>query len=184
MQTQFPLLDPDVIHPIHQAAVALSRSHGFAAHEREDIEQDLLLHVWMRRTRFDASRGSPGSFATIVARSQAISKVRHRMCAKRSPLREQCSLNQHVVDGDGRTVEVHETIAGEPGTAAASHDLRQDVATILASMSALHRAIAVALGNGTLNVVVRERNIQLEDVERHIAEIRKTFEDAGMRDYL
>ena len=49
----------------------------------EDVVQDVFMHLWRRPDSFDASRGSLGSFLTMMARSRALDRWRRAPRASR-----------------------------------------------------------------------------------------------------
>jgi len=44
---------------------------GLSAEERQDVEQELLLELLERESRYDASRGQPGTFTGLVSQHRA-----------------------------------------------------------------------------------------------------------------
>jgi RNA polymerase sigma-70 factor, ECF subfamily len=44
----------------------------------EDVVQDVFMHLWRKPASFDASRGSLGSYLTMMARSRALDRWRTR----------------------------------------------------------------------------------------------------------
>lgn len=108
MQTSFSLFDPEITVLVRNSARKLCRSPGFSRDEFEDIQQELLLHLWERRHLYDPTKASPAGFACMLIKRKVISMVRHRNAEKRSPRREQCSLNESVRDCDGRSVARHQ----------------------------------------------------------------------------
>jgi RNA polymerase sigma-70 factor (ECF subfamily) len=57
-------------------------------HEAEDVVGDVLLELWHRHERFEASRGSAVSYLLLVTRSRCIDRLRKRRSSgeKRLPV--------------------------------------------------------------------------------------------------
>lgn len=66
-------LDWHELHPIVDTTV---RRHVRDSGEAEDTVQDVLVELWLKRDRFDDAAGTPGGWATTVARRRAIDRVR------------------------------------------------------------------------------------------------------------
>lgn len=164
----------------------LCRRPGFTPSDREDIEQALRADLLERLPRFDASKAGLNTFIARVIERKTISIVRHRFAEKRSPEREECSLNDEVRDGDGRLVDRHQTTPEAASVWQRLHDLTRDVSDLRERLeSDLHRRVMDALGRGgTINSVANELGIPRRAVERCMAELREVFEDAGLREYL
>lgn len=164
----------------------LCRRPGFCLSDREDIEQDLWVHLLLRLPQFNPNRGSLKTFIARVIERRVISLIRHRQAERRAPDREECSLNDPVLDADGRVVDRHQTTPEAARDWQRRHDLEHDVASIRDRLrSAAARAVVDALGRGgTINSIVSELGISRRTAERHVAELRRVFGDAGLRDCL
>lgn len=171
---------------VHAKARRLSRRNGFNRSDEADIRQQLTLHLVQRARTFDESRGPWEVFVSYILDKQCISLWRQRLAARRSPRREQFSLNELVRDGDGRGAERHEI------TPEASFDSqrRMELALVLKEIrqalpSELHRQVMDALGRGgTTNWIAGELGISRRKVDRCIAELRRIFEDASLQMFL
>lgn len=164
----------------------LCRRPGFTPSDREDIEQELRADLLGRLPRFDASKAGLNTFIARVIERKTISIVRHRLAEKRTPDREECSLNDEVRDGDGRLVDRHQATPEAASTWQRLHDLTRDVSDLRERLdSELHRRVMDALGRGgTINSVANDLGISRRAVQRCIAELREAFKDAGLREYL
>ena len=49
----------------------VARRIGLSAEDREDVEQDILLELLERESRYDAARGMPGTFTGRVSKNRA-----------------------------------------------------------------------------------------------------------------
>lgn len=72
MPAQLSLADLDVIHPLAERyARRLCRTLGRPSHEREDMEQDMLLDLLVRLPGFDPARGTLAAFGTVCFQHRA-----------------------------------------------------------------------------------------------------------------
>lgn len=61
--TNYPGLTPEMVKLIKSRAYMLSRSYGHTAEDREDLEQDMALHLLSALSRHDPARSSLATFA-------------------------------------------------------------------------------------------------------------------------
>lgn len=160
------------------------RRPGYSASDRVDVEQDLIIDLLKRLPKYDATKSQLNTFIARIVERKVVSLLRHHGAAKRSRRREACSLNDAVLDPDGRIVDRHETTQEAANVPLRLRDLERDVATVLADMPEILRAVALGLVNGTVNSSSLELGLSRSTVKRHIAELRRRFEDAGLREYL
>lgn len=182
-------LDPNRLQAATPIVLAkarkLSRKRGFNRSDEEDIRQDLWTHLIRQSPKFQPTITTWEKFVSYILDKYCISLLRHRRAEKRSPDREACSLNDPVLDGDGRVVDRHQTTPEASNVPQRLRELQRDVADVLARLSDLDRVIALGLVTGTINSVASELGIPRSAVERHIAELlRDVCEHAGLRDYL
>lgn len=181
-------LDPNRLQAAKPLVLAkarkLSRRRGFNRADDEDIRQDLWTHLIQQAAKFDPTITSWEKFVSFILDKRCISIFRYQTAEMRSPKRREYSLNDAVLDSDGRTVDRHQTTPEASSVPQRLRELERDVADVLARTSDLHRAIALGLATGTINSVAGDLGIPRSAVERHVAELRDIFNDAGLRDYL
>ena len=97
-------IDEYVETMIRKKARQLVHSPGFSLSDREDIEQDLRLHLLLKLPHFDPAKASRATFANRIIESKAKDLIRYRTADMRDPAREQCSVNEMIDDGEGGTV--------------------------------------------------------------------------------
>lgn len=164
----------------------LCRRPGFSRSDQEGIEQDLRTHLDQRMASYNPARAQRNTFIDRVIERWIISLLRYRFAEKRDPRREECSLNDPVLDADGRVVARHETTPEAGRTWQRLHDLEQDVADLRERLpSDGHRQFMDALARGTtINAIAGELGISRRAAAKYFAELRQFFDDAGLRDYL
>ena len=104
MPTQLSLADLDVVHPLAKRyARRLCRTLGRPSHEREDMEQDMLLDLLARLPGFDPARGTVAPFATVCSQHRA-SRLATRLRREKRE-RHEASLDDAVPGpADGLTL--------------------------------------------------------------------------------
>lgn len=164
----------------------LCRRPGFTPSDRADIEQELRADLLERLPQYDPSKARLNTFVSRIIEHKVISIVRFRFAEKRSPVREECSLNDEVRDGDGRLVDRHQTTTEAASVCLRLQDLTRDVSDLRETLeSDLHRRVMDALGRGgTVNSVANELGISRRSAQRCMDDLREVFEDAGLRVYL
>lgn len=136
--------------------------------EAEDVLQDGFVYIWQRANTFDASRGSPISWAITIVRHKAIDRLRVRLRGER--LRERASASPELAsDKDDqsalepflreRRAQVKSALAQLPG--------EQREALQLAFFSGLtHQQIAAKIATplGTVKARIRRGLLQLRQL--------------------
>lgn len=164
----------------------LTRSPGFNRSDLEDIEQNLRLDLLKRLPKYNASKAKPTTFASLVVKREIITIVRHRFAEKRTPLREEYSLDEEVIDRDGRLVARHQTTPEAACDWQDRVDLKHDLAELRERLpSDDHRLILDALFHGgTKNSIVKKHRLPPGKVDLCLSDIYRIFEDGDLREYL
>lgn len=163
----------------------LSRRSGFSRTDRSDIEQELWTDLCERLPRFDPAKASLNTFIARVVERKVISILRYHLAEMRSPARVEASLNDPVLDADGRDVDRHQTTPEATNTWQRLNDLRRDLADLREQLPPHLRAVMDALGlGGTINSIATEMGISRRAAEKHVSELRRLFDDAGLREYM
>ena len=162
----------------------ICRQRGFSKSDEEVIEHDLRTHLELRMARYDPSRGQVTTFIDRVVERWLISYLRHRFADKRDPRREECSLDDEVLDADGREVARHETTPEAANDPNLLRDRERDVAHVIAHVPDDLRAVALGLAFGTPNSVCAELGISRRAMAKAVDQLREIFRDAGLDQYL
>lgn len=103
------LFDDRTLKLIRERVKRLIGRHGFTASDRDDLEQDMTLHLLECLRRQQQLIDAPeGFFRKVVAR-HAVTLIRRRKAEKRDHRRLN-SLHEKVLDEDGEYVERARTI--------------------------------------------------------------------------
>ena len=140
------------------AAVAVA---SIAAADREDIEQQAMVGVWLALPRFDSSRASLRTFVERVVYTKIVSAVRSDRALRRKP----------------RAEAPHLLAASNPVAAFESH---VDVATVLIKLRVADRRLARLLVDHTPSEVCRVLGISRSTAYEGIRRIRTAFIAAGL----
>lgn len=99
--------------------------HASGVQDVEECVADVFIYLWMHPEKFDPERGSLKSWLCIVARSQAIDRVRALSKSGTLPLDENCAGEISDVADDILAAETHESLH------AAMHELPEPEREIL-----------------------------------------------------
>jgi RNA polymerase sigma-70 factor (ECF subfamily) len=156
---------------------------GLTKSDREDIEQELTLHLLERWDRYDPSRGSERTFVARVIDNEVARLLRDRRRLKRGCMRVTCSLNEMIPDEEDGWVERAATIP-----AGLNHEELRDVALDLADaleeLPGALRALCDRLRTQTVSEVSRATGIPRWRLYASIEELRRLLAEAGTQDYL
>lgn len=169
---------------IRSKARRLSRRRGFNAADEPCIRQDLWAHLVEHIDEFNPDEGSWEGWASVVLDRRCISLWRVRNAGKRSPQREERSLDDPTLDSDGRVVSRREITPEAASNSDRLRDLERDMADVLGRLPDELRAVALGLAFGTPNGVGTVTGTSRRGMTRAIDQIRDIFRDAGLDAYL
>jgi RNA polymerase sigma-70 factor (ECF subfamily) len=152
-------VDPFVIQQAEIRASRLVARSGFTRDDWEDLRQDLLLDYLERMPLFDSRRGEPRGFMFGV--------VRHRAAQLAAEQRRRVQILAD--NGSAARLQV-----------AVNHDLRMDIAAVVARLPEHLRVIAEMLSERTPREVATVTGKSRSRVYQMIGEIREAFKDAGV----
>lgn len=177
---------------VKKKALQMVGRPGIRHQDRQDIEQHLLLRLVERAAAFDPDRGHSNVFVTTVVERTAASLVRDQGAEKRDP-RRVCSLNATIGNDDGQPTELADTVSQWGHDARHEQrsrsdqeqaELVNDVYEAIASLPPKLRELAEQLQTMTVADIARETGMARSTINDRISQLRRRFEDAGLRDYL
>jgi RNA polymerase sigma-70 factor (ECF subfamily) len=146
------------------AAVRSAAANAFVpSASREDLEQQVMIAVWLATSCYDPSRASLRTFVERVAANRIVSllrSVRHSGRSREVPLEKASAL----AAPDGRD------------------ELRADVRRVLAGVSEFDRRIARSLTYRSTAETSRSMGVSRAKVYRAIGRLRVAFTVAGFAD--
>jgi len=181
-------LDPFEEWFIRCKARQLVGKAGFTLSDVEDIEQDIRLDVLRRLPQHDPAQSSRRVFVVLLVRHCVADLLKRRRRRGRNGGRRPQSLNAPVRDGEGREVELHQTVAAGASRAGAAseqlRDLASDVRRVVAALSARDREWCRIVGEEGLEAAARRLGLSGRSGRRLRARMRAAFAAAGLAAYL
>jgi len=158
----------------------LVKTAGLPQSEREDVEQELVLDLLGRLSRFDPNRASLRTFVARVVEHGVASLIERRSAQKRDGRRVECSLDELVDDGEGSRVQRAATIEAH---APDVRDLALDLAEVLEGLPPKLRALCEMLPDHTPAQMAEKLGITRRTVSRWVSGLRERFTEAGLDRY-
>jgi RNA polymerase sigma-70 factor (ECF subfamily) len=175
-------------------AKQLVGKYGFTDADRDDIEQELLLHLWRRLSQYTPGRGHPDAFAKAIVTNAALSLGERQRAIKRGGGRRELSLNDNDEVGrdEKRTIERGDLLDQDAalrrlGRAQRSFvdeaDLRMTVEEFLSKLPPKLRALAEKLLEDLPTHVAEEAGIPWGTLFDRISKMRKLATDADLQEF-
>ncbi len=179
---------------IRHKAWQLIGKYGFTRDDYDDLQQDMMLDLLRRLGKYDPDRAALSTFVSRIVDRKISNLIRHRRQEKRDYRRQVCPLDAQVEDQDGQPrgldeilsqdtydqeVERHDRPETERG------DLKLDMSLALDDLPAELRDLARRLQTRTVAEIARDLGVPRSSLyEKGLANLRKIFEDRGLREYL
>jgi RNA polymerase sigma-70 factor (ECF subfamily) len=187
-------IDEYAIRLIRKKAGQLVGKVGFTEADREDLEQELIIDLLQRLSKFNPNRANRKTFITRVVTNRVATLIELQKTDRRNYRLYSDSLNDYIDIGGGDLVEREVTIASDEylqNTGRCSRPLREleelslDIERIIAKLPPKTRNLCERLKREkTISDVAREMGITRETVYQSIKELRKSFEKSGVKKYL
>lgn len=184
----YPGIDPRIVRCVrHHATRVRAALPGI---QIEDVEQELMLHVHRRLSRFDAARGSLRTFADRVARNCAANLLQSARSERRGSGVEVLSLDtlaRHA-DGDGIAADADDGApASVPHVGYAPEDLlnlRIELWRIFDRLPSALRSCFLGLFDNTVADAARRAGVSRSTMHARMAAIRESFQAADLQLHL
>ena len=170
-------------------AYGLVGRHGITASEAEDIESELLLHIWTRRKAFDPDHASKATVETFIKRvveNRIRNILRDRQSARRAIHLHAQSLECPVEQKDGTRVPIEEILSEEDALDASRMSEPETALAIAKAIEALSHAqqeLLDLLAQGcSVSDAARTLNRPRTTLNKEITRIRRVFEQEGLRE--
>jgi len=182
-------LDEYAVKIIKRKAKQLAGHSGFNESDRQDIEQELALHVWRRLPMEDPSRASRHTFVARVIENYAKNLIASRKAASRDYRSNAFSLDEEVEQENGTRVPRGDLVDQEDyivktGRAHRDPDLAVDLQEVLDRLPAEHRDICLKLAAATVAEVAAAMGKPRTSLYEDIKKLRTLLEASGLREYL
>jgi RNA polymerase sigma factor (sigma-70 family) len=177
---------------IRVKARQLSRRKDFGASSREDIEQDLWLHLLTHAAKFDGDRSSLNTFIDRMVNSGAAILVRSREREMRADGFHAQSLDANRSGGDSSQRSLRSTLSSTDGARRIGNDPLSDLAQLedqealtvaFNKMPPEVRRVCQRLMEGAKPwPLATELGISRRQVSNLLAEAKRYLEEAGFGD--
>ena len=164
------ILDAYAERVIHDQARRIVRHAALPAADREDVAQDLRIHLWRQHRKYDPSRGAWTTFARCVIERKATALLAsHRTAAPTGGLTTDEDLDAFDQEAYRQRVPAH-----------AQWERTIDVHRTLNTLPPTDRGVARLLMHMRITEAARLTGIPRSTLYGHIARIRVAFRDAGL----
>ncbi|MCL5103670.1 MAG: RNA polymerase subunit sigma-24 [Armatimonadetes bacterium] len=186
-------LDAQMINLIKHKAWGLVGTIGFTISDRDDIEQELALHLIKCLPRFDSERGRPMTFVARVLDNKIATMVEARMTQYYDFRMHSFSLNELCQDVQEFTDERGEEMDEDGYLIRSGHQSRPslemlemcvDLERVVSRLPRRLRELCRHLQIGNVTEVSRATGVPRGRVYLDIARLKTIFEDAGLGEYL
>jgi len=163
--------DPVIAALIRIKAAQIARSKAGPIVSREDIAQDLVVDLLIRRQNYNPALAKPLVFARMII-DRAVANIHRALRARKRnpPALPEASAESCV---DRRQDEDD-----------ANRDLVLDVRGAIERLPEELRDVAGLRSTGTVVAVARELGLSRATVQTKITRLRKRFERQGLKNYL
>lgn len=167
-------------------------NHGFREQDREQLEQELIMRILQGFKSYDPTQSHRNAFVTTIVERSVASIIRDK-CAEKRDHRRVSSIHNHVHSCNGQLLELVETLdqnadnarRGRQPIDASDHcDLACDLDQLLSKLPEDLRKLAEALKHHSVSEISREWGVPRTTLRQRVLELRRRFEEAGMRLHL
>ena len=191
MASQAPTIPDEIVTIIRNRSRSIAPRIGICPGDRDDIEQDLLIHVWQQSGRHDPHRGTIAVFLGRVVDHRIGHLVEAAEAQKRGGGVRPLSLDAPVPNAQGQSVALIELLSernhpwgAEALPAAERIELRVDLICALRSLPDRLVALCRRLAQATVAEIARETGMSRASLYGALGEIRTAFRAAGLDAYL
>ena len=189
-----PIVDQVALRSIQVAVNAFIRKYSLPKSDRDDLIQDVSLHLIQQAQNFNPSVGAWSTFVKCVIRSKLSTIRRASHTRKHRKDSRTVSLNQKTFDRDGRTAEMGDLV--EEGastakklrkvrTAQSLSELKTDVHIVVASMKPeLSSICKELLADRNLTEASEVLHLSRTTIYRRLEIIHETLSEQELHRYL
>ena len=168
--------------------------YGFTEDDREDLEQGMIMDLLERLSKFDCRKGCQATFVSRIIDHKASTIIRHRRQQKRDYRRQVCSLDDPIPTEGGGAIRRGATLSQDEydlqmgihsRSAEERQDLYVDVSLVISRLPPDLQHLAEKLKTHSITEVAREQGIPRSTLYGGgLAQLRRAFEDKGLKKYL
>ncbi|MCE5322411.1 hypothetical protein LLG46_03730 [bacterium] len=171
----------------------LIKKCGFDTSDRDDLEQEIALHLFEHLQEHNSERGTVKTFIACVVENKARTMIRRNKRVE-SIATFEFSLNEEIPEDDGGGVmQRMEAIDREDYLLAAGLlsrpvlemlEMRLDIARVVESLPSALQDICERLKTQTVTQISAATGASRQQVYDAIHKLRGIFDEAGLKDYL
>ena len=179
---------------IKVTAAKMKGKYRLRTSDLDDIEQVISLEVVRRRGKFDATKAQENTFLAHLVKHAAADIIQKRKASLRDYRREECSLDEWVLDDMGEWTRRGDTITEENvrrhlGISGRSEEtVRYLTLDVRAALNTLSKPLQLICQHIMLGHSARETakacGVHHSTVYKRMQRIRQVFIDAGLEQYL
>ncbi|MBF0143061.1 MAG: sigma-70 family RNA polymerase sigma factor [Magnetococcales bacterium] len=189
-RNQYHGILPYAVDSVRHWARRLTRHPAFGLSDLEDLEQELMLDLHRRISRFDPDKAGLPTFISRVLAHCAATLIEKASSPRRGGGQEIFSLNFHIArPQEGRPLELIDAISTEQALWADSKGdvgdaihMHMDVEQVLRRLPKLPQRLAVQLLNETVTDIARNTGTPRTTIYESIKRIRAAFVAFGYRE--
>ncbi len=168
---EYPEIPEFIVNLVKKAAADMQRLRIFSPQDREDHEQELVLHIWRHTQRNPAMKDiTEDTVKDMISAYIALKKK--ELIRRQGELAEKVTFYPDIYDRPGECIE--DAIA-----------LKTDLKNAVEKLSEQEKRIVFRLYHGFgLTEIAGEMGITPAAVHCHIIHIRKIFKREGLDSYL
>ena len=177
------------INLIKKKAKQLEGYHGFTESDCEDIQQDLVLHVWLRLPNWDSRRASRHTFVARVIENFVKNLIKRQKAAYRDYRKNAYSLDDELKQDNGARISRRGQVSQEyfleaTGRTPSNHELKIDLQRLLDHLTPEQQEICIRLKTSTISELSAAMGKPRSSVYEKIYKLRPHLESAGLKEYL
>lgn len=182
--------DP-IVAMIRRRSKSMAPRLGICPGDYQDIEQDLLIHAWLKSRHHDPDRGSLGAFLGRVIDHHIGHRLEAAGTQKRGGGVRPLSLDTAVSNADGQPLPLIDRLSDHDlpwGADTLPADerihLQIDLRRALRGLPERLVALCQRLAQATVAEIARETGVSRTSLYGELGEVRTAFQAAGLDDYL
>lgn len=191
MATAIDTLPGETVALIRLRSKSIASRLGVYPGDHEDIEQELLIHVWQQSSRYVPERGAVTVFLGNVVDHRIGHLLEAAGAQKRGGGVRPLSLDRTVHTVHGQAVRLIDLLSeqdhpwsGGAVPADECSDLRIDLLRVLCGLPERLVGLCRRLAQATVAEIARETGVSRSSLYVTLAEIRTVFRTAGLDAYL
>lgn len=186
-------IDKYAVQIITSKAKQLVQQVGFTESDCEDLEQEMMMDLFLRLPKYNPDRTQRNTYIARVVEHKVASIIAARKAGLRDYRLCNCSLNDRLEDEEGSSIERMETIdqndylrrTGRPlHPTPELHDLTIDVRQVIEKLPPKLLALCMRLKTESVTQISRNTGIPRGTIYESIKKLRSIFEDAGLKNSL